>query len=290
MPTADSTAPADVGIPNQAPSWRGVPPSDGVMTHSSRRRRAALLAIFLAGSLAARAGDNRLATGTPAAAPAAPDATELAKATQNPVAKMISVPFQNNFNTNMGPDNNQTQYLLNIQPVIPFTLNDDWNLITRTILPVINQPSLYDGMPSPAGLGDLNPSLFLSPAKSGALIWGAGPTMTFPTATANLLGSGKWSAGPAAVALTMQGPWVVGALANQQWSFAGDSDRQEVSQTLIQPFINYNLPDGWYHQQLEGGADVAGVERARGRRRRQGRPHRQPARQPVAPALPQPNQ
>jgi len=176
---------------------------------------------------------------------AADEETELAKKAQNPVADLISVPLQNNFNFGVGPKN-VTQYVLNVQPVIPFELTSEWNLITRTILPIINQPSPADGVSSNFGLGDINPTLFLSPAKPGALIWGVGPTFTFPTATDTALGRGKWSMGPAAVALTMQGPWVLGALVNQQWSFAGDSDRRSVSQMLIQPFVNYNLPDGWY--------------------------------------------
>jgi len=176
---------------------------------------------------------------------AAEDTTELAKKTQNPVADLISIPLQNNFNFGVGP-NNVTQYVGNLQPVIPIKLTEEWNLITRTILPILNQPSPADGIQSEFGLGDLNPTLFLSPAKPGALIWGVGPTFTFPTATDTSLGSGKWSMGPAGVVLTMQGPWVIGVLANQQWSVAGDSDRRSVSQMLIQPFVNYNLPDGWY--------------------------------------------
>lgn len=168
----------------------------------------------------------------------------LAKAAQNPVAKLISVPFQNNFNFGIGP-NNAVQYNLNLQPVIPISLGEDWNLVTRTIMPVINQPSPAPGVRSAFGLGDINPTFFLSPAKSGELIWGAGPTFTFPTATDPMLGTGKWSAGPAVVALTTQGPWVGGALANQQWSYAGWGE-QTVSAFLVQPFVNYNLPHGWY--------------------------------------------
>ena len=175
----------------------------------------------------------------------AEETTELAKKSQNPIADLISVPFQSNFNFGVGPKN-VTQYVLNVQPVIPFKLTSEWNLITRTVLPIINQPSPADGVQSAFGLGDLNPSFFLSPAKPDALIWGVGPTFTLPTATDTSLGSGKWSLGPTAVALTIQGPWVFGALANQQWSFAGDSDRRSVSQMLVQPFLNYNLPDGWY--------------------------------------------
>ena len=168
----------------------------------------------------------------------------LAKKTQNPVADLISVPFQNNFNFDFGP-NNVTQYVLQFQPVIPIHLSEDWNLITRTILPTINQPSPAPGIRSAFGLGDLNPSVFLSPAKPGALTWGVGPTFTFPTATDSLLGSGKYSAGPTVVALTQPGHWVIGVLANNQWSFAGWGSRP-VNAMFIQPFVNYNFHHGWY--------------------------------------------
>jgi hypothetical protein len=193
---------------------------------------------------------HRQFTLAPADAPAAgggageDNQEELAKAAQNPVAKLISVPFQNNFNFGVGP-NDATQYILNVQPVIPISLSEDWNLITRTIMPIINQPSPAPGVPSVFGLGDINPTFFLSPAKSGKLIWGVGPTFSFPTATDSMLGNGKWCAGPAVVVLTMQGHWVIGAIANQQWSFAGWGDK-DVSAFLVQPFVNYNLPHGWY--------------------------------------------
>ena len=130
-------------------------------------------------------------------------------------------------------------------PGDPAPPDQDWNLITRTIATIINQPSLFPGDDSAFGLGDLNPMFFLSPAKPSKLIWGVGPTFTLPTATDSQLGSGKWSMGPAVVALSMPHPWVFGVLANQQWSFAGWGD-QDVSAMLIQPFVNYNLPDGWY--------------------------------------------
>src|SRR5215472_14865695 len=171
--------------------------------------------------------------------------SNLAKETQNPVANLISVPFQNNFYFGLGPDH-VTEYDLNIQPVIPISLSKDWNLITRTIIPILSLPSAGPGIPSGAGLGDINPTFFLSPAGgSKKFIWGLGPTFTLPTATEPILGTQKWSAGPAAVALTMQGHWVVGALVNQQWSFAGWGN-QDVSAFLMQPFVNYNLPHGWY--------------------------------------------
>jgi len=170
--------------------------------------------------------------------------TELAKKTQNPVADLISVPFQSNFYFNTGTKD-ATVYVLNVQPVIPITLTKDWNLLTRTIMPIINQPSLFPEMESAFGMGDINPTLFLSPKAPGGFIWGVGPTFTLPTATDRLLGAGKYSIGPAAVALTMQGHWVIGALANNQWSVAGWGHK-DVNAMLIQPFINYNFEHGWY--------------------------------------------
>ena len=181
---------------------------------------------------------------TTESAPADASATELAKETQNPVADLITVPFQHNFNFNTGPEN-KTVWALNVQPVIPIPLGDDWNLITRWITPIINQPELAPGTDEAFGLGDINPSFFLSPAGSKEFIWGFGPTFTFPTATSRELGAGKWSLGPTAVALTMQGPWVVGALINNQWSVAGWGDKN-VNQMLLQPFVNYNFGKGWY--------------------------------------------
>jgi len=173
------------------------------------------------------------------------DDTELAKKAQNPVADMISVPFQSNINFGVGPKDD-VQYILNIQPVIPFHLTDEWNLISRTIMPLIYQPELAPGIGEVFGLGDIQQSLFLSPAKPGTLIWGVGPIFQFPSATDDALGHGKWGAGPTAVGLMIQGPWLFGALINNVWSFAGDSDRPDVNQMLIQPFVNYNFPGGWY--------------------------------------------
>jgi len=156
------------------------------------------------------------------------------------------VPFQNNFNFNSGAKD-ATVWVMNVQPVIPIPLTKSWNLITRTILPVINQPPLFAAPQTDAfGIGDLNPTFFLSPnVKREGFLWGVGPTMTFPTASDKVLGSGKYSMGPAAVGLYMGGPWVVGALANQQWSFAGWS-HHDVNALLVQPFVNYNIKDGWY--------------------------------------------
>lgn len=191
------------------------------------------------------------ALSTTAAAQQEHSAEELAKKTQNPVADLISVPLQNNFNFGTGFHHNKMLYVLNVQPVIPIKIAEDWNVITRVIMPIINQPSLFPtfggAVPSTTGtgFGDFNPTFFLSPAKPGELIWGLGPTFTLPTATDRDLGSGKWSMGPAAVALTMQGHWVFGALLNNQWSVGGWGDKP-VNALLLQPFVNYNFSEGWY--------------------------------------------
>ena len=166
--------------------------------------------------------------------------TDLAKETQNPVAAMISLPLQGNVNFNSGPEKN-IQSVLNIQPVIPLPLTKEWNLINRIVLPVIDNPQPADVF----GLGDVNISLFLSPASKTGFVWGAGPVIQAPSATSTILSAGKWAAGPTAVAVFMEGPVVLGAMANNRWSFAGDGSRSSYNQMLLQPFLNYNLPDGW---------------------------------------------
>ena len=148
-------------------------------------------------------------------------------------------------NFNVGPLD-ETQNILNIQPVIPVSLSEKWNLITRTIMPVIWQPEFVPGRGRTTGLGDINFTGFLSPADSGKLTWGAGPVILFPSATDDALGTGKWGAGPSAVFLMMSPPWVSGVLINNIWSFAGSDTRGDVNQMLLQPFVNYNLPKGWY--------------------------------------------
>jgi hypothetical protein len=168
----------------------------------------------------------------------------LAKKTQNPVADLISLPFQNNTNFNFGPKE-KTQNTLNIQPVVPFNLNEDWNLITRTIAPLICMPE-FTNEGSEFGLGDIQFTTFLSPRDSAGLIWGAGPVFKFPTATDTRLGSDKWSAGPSAVVLRIEGPWVAGVLVQNVWSYAGSSSRQSVNEFLLQYFINYNMRPSTY--------------------------------------------
>jgi len=170
---------------------------------------------------------------------------ELTKQVQNPVSRLISVPLQNNSNFGIGPLD-RTQNVLNIQPVIPSRLGENWNLITRVVMPVVLRPNLNQRDASIMGLGDINPTFFLSPARRGKLIWGIGPDFVLPTATNSLLGQGKWSGGPAVVALVQPDPWSIGVLINNVWSFAGESDKPAVNQLLLQYFLNYNLKKGWY--------------------------------------------
>lgn len=167
-------------------------------------------------------------------------AAELAKKLSNPVAALISVPLQNNFDFGAGPNDDGFQYRLNIQPVVPISLNEDWNLISRTILPFICQEDVI-GTSSQTGLGDTVQSLFLSPQAPGpgGLIWGAGPVLLLPTATDSLLGAEQWGAGPTVVVLKQQKGWTYGALANHLWSFAGNGSRTEVNATFLQPFVAY---------------------------------------------------
>jgi len=172
------------------------------------------------------------------------ETAELARAAQNPVASLISLPFQNNTTFEFGP-REKTLNVLNIQPVWPFELNEDWNLITRTIVPVVSQPSLFSGQDRETGLGDTVFTAFLSPSDSGKLIWGVGPALLLPTATDDRLGADKWGAGPSAVLLAMPGNWVIGSLFSNIWSFGGSGD-QDVNLFTWQYFVNYNLPNGWY--------------------------------------------
>ena len=174
------------------------------------------------------------------------DSQELAKKLSNPIASLISVPFQFNYDEGYGPNDGQ-RAVLNIQPVVPISLGADWNMISRTILPVIWQNDTAGPSGEQSGLGDITQSLFFSPKLPGpsGIVWGVGPVFLVPTATDDLLGGGKWGAGPTAVVLKQHGGWTFGALANHVWSFAGDDDRPDISSTFLQPFISYTTHDAW---------------------------------------------
>ena len=171
---------------------------------------------------------------------------DLAKKLSNPVASLISVPFQFNYDTGYGP-NDGNRETINIQPVIPITLNDDWNLISRTIVPVIWQNDVAGPSGSQFGIGDITQSFFLSPKEptAGGIVWGVGPVFLLPTATDDLLRTGKLGLGPTAVVLKQDGPRTVGALANHIWSVAGDGSRPDISATFLQPFVSYTTSNAW---------------------------------------------
>ncbi len=172
---------------------------------------------------------------------------ELAKKLANPVAALISVPFQLNYDQDIGPARDGTRWLLNIQPVVPIDLNQDWNLISRTILPVVWQDDIFPGAGSQSGIGAVVQSVFFSPKapSAGGRLWGAGPVFLIPTGSNDLLTTDKWGAGPTGVVLKQQGPWTYGALANHIWSFAGPSGRPDVNATFVQPFLSYTTPTAW---------------------------------------------
>jgi hypothetical protein len=181
---------------------------------------------------------SRVAHAQQATAAATGESEELAKKLANPISDLVSVPFQFNWEQNVGPSE-LTRFILNLQPVMPFEINHDWNLIVRLIMPFISQPPLFVGGTAAAGISDITTSFFLSPRKITSFTIGVGPVVVLPSTSEPTLGSGKWSAGPTVVALKQEGPWTYGALWNQVWSFSGDVTRADVSQMFLQPFLAY---------------------------------------------------
>lgn len=168
----------------------------------------------------------------------ADEAEEVARKLANPVAAMISLPLQLNYQENMGLDDKGSQWRLNVQPVIPIELNDEWNIITRTIMPVISQKNLPTGTGTRSGIGDISATAWFSPrAKTDSgWIWGVGPVFLIPTGSD--VSAEKWGVGPTAIALKQEGQWTYGGLANHIWSTGGSGD-YDISSTFMQPFMSY---------------------------------------------------
>jgi hypothetical protein len=219
----------------------------------------ALTAIFGVGMLPAAEMIDPAGANSSSSASAAPASgggqseDELAAKLANPLAAMISLPFQNNFDWGGGPNGDGFQWKMNVQPVIPMSLNDDWNLIVRTIIPVISQNDIAGTPENPSGsqtgLGDIVASAWLSPVEptAGGWIWGVGLASLIPTGTDsnNFLGGNQWGLGPTAVALKQKGALTIGGLVNHLWNVGGTDGRPEVNATFIQPFINYIPGGGW---------------------------------------------
>ena len=199
--------------------------------HTSLRRRAPRLVCAVA-----------LLTTGPARAESA---DELAQKVQNPVADLITIPFQETLEYGIGSFD-RARATLKIEPVVPVDLSQRWKLIVRTIAPFTDQPDATAATGGSSGLGDIQPTLFLSRAKPGRIIWGAGPVFSLPTATQRATGSGKWSAGPSVVVLSQTRRWTIGVLASNLWSFAGPADRAKVNTLSLQPFVNLNLRSAFY--------------------------------------------
>lgn len=181
----------------------------------------------------------------PSASPAASEqaADAAAKdAAQNPVAAAISLPFQNNTYYNVGPYR-RAQNVLLVEPVVPFKLNKNWIVISRTITPVEVVPRLSPAEGVDYGLGNIQPQFYLSPSHPGKFIWGAGGQLWLPTATDHVLGTNKWGGGPATVGLFHQGHWLGGTLISNQ--FAGVNNKH-INEMTMNPFLFYNMPHGWY--------------------------------------------
>lgn len=177
-------------------------------------------------------------------------AEDLAKKLSNPIASLISVPFQFNYDQDIGPAADGERFFVNFQPVVPFGLNGDWSVISRTVVPItFEQDDIFPGAGDQSGLGDIVQSLFFSPKEPtpAGLIWGVGPVLLLPTAGDDLLGADQWGLGPTAVGLKQAGPWTYGALANHIWGVheRGQEDRTDVNATFLQPFVSYTTAQAW---------------------------------------------
>jgi len=170
--------------------------------------------------------------------------TELAKRSQNPIEDMVNVPVEENLDYQLGP-NNRAQSTLKIEPRIPAHVLPSWNIVTRTIIPLTYKPNTMATTGGSSGLGDVNPTFFLTQAHPGPVIWGVGPDFELPTATQTSLGTGQWSVGPSLALVAKLKPWTLGFIASNIWSFAGESGRSSVDKGSLEYFIHYNLANGW---------------------------------------------
>jgi hypothetical protein len=216
----------------------------GVRTSPKKKLIAAAFLTALAAASAPASAETAAsapASAETAAAASADSEHAIAMAALNPVAAMYSLPLQYNYDHEIGPQEDGQKNYINVQPVIPFSIGQDWNLISRTILPVIWQQDIFPGSGSQSGIGDITQSFFFSPKSptDSGWIWGAGPVFYLSTASDDLLGAEKWGAGPTAVFLKQTHGWTFGALLNQIWSFAGSSNRSDISTTYMQPFLSY---------------------------------------------------
>jgi hypothetical protein len=173
------------------------------------------------------------------------DIEDLAKKAQNPVSDLIAVPIEHNLNSDVGMDGD-IQHVTVSSPVVPLKLNKKWILINRAIIPAIYQPLLAPGVGNEFGLGDINFTTFLSPRESGGTVWGVGPSLTIPSASNEVLGTEKWTLGPAFVVFRDIGSWSTGLLISNAWSIGGESDRADVNAGFLQPWFYYNFPSGAY--------------------------------------------
>lgn len=194
--------------------------------------------LVLSGALTASAQAQQTAPNQPGTSATPQD---LAKSVHNPLADFVKVPLQSTTGFSIGPHHNAGESL-NVQPLVPFYLNSEWDLIARPSLSATYQPSPHEQL----GLNDLQTSFFLTPYGGDVWIWGAGPIFQFPTATSDALGTGRWSAGPTAALIYSKGPWFNGVLAYQLMSFAGNRARGSVNQTYLEPQVSYNFESGWY--------------------------------------------
>ncbi|HZF32113.1 MAG TPA: transporter [Gammaproteobacteria bacterium] len=188
-----------------------------------------------------------LAAGAQAHAQGGDSDAELAKKLANPVAALISVPYQMNYDEKIGPARDGERWQMNFQPVVPFDFGSEWTIISRTIVPLVAQQDIFPGAGSQSGLGDITQSLFFAPKHTSVegFTWAVGPAFLLPAATDELLGTDKWGGGPTGIVLMQKGPWTYGALVNHLWSFEGHHDRPDFSSTFLQPFLSYRTTKLW---------------------------------------------